>query len=149
MWGLRRAIDRNRSERISFRPKEISFSFFNWHRDARALKLGFAGTALTPNKFSYAHAQGTLQHFSDQKKRRSSGQKKMKMTSSVTFLGEIKRNFREVQCIVEKLFFFPLKLLVSNNLLAHLRLKIDIKINNKWINKQIRREKIKTNKQHL
>lgn len=40
--------DRNRFERISFRPKEISFSFFNWNRDARVLKL--AGTALTPNK---------------------------------------------------------------------------------------------------
>lgn len=40
--------DRNRFERISFRPKEISFLFFNWNRDARVLKL--AGTALTPNK---------------------------------------------------------------------------------------------------
>lgn len=42
--------DRNRSKRISFRPKEISFLFFNWNRDARVLKLGFPGTALTPNK---------------------------------------------------------------------------------------------------
>ena len=85
------------------------------------------------NKFSCVHVQGTLQHLSDQKKRRSSGQKKMKMkmTSSVTCLGEIRRNFREVQSIVEKLFFFLLKLLVSKNLVAHLRLKIDTKINNK------------------